>query len=106
MVLGVLLLKANGPRWIAWLLLAAGAAYIVDTIAHLVLADYEASADLLLAIVAVTSIVGEMSFAVWLLLVEPVAARPPPPRHRNHQPRRPSPRPPRAEAWHATVEKL
>ena len=68
-VLGVLLLKANGPRWIAWLLLAAGAAYVVDTVAHLVLADYEASADLLLAIVAVPSIVGEMSFAVWLLLV-------------------------------------
>ena len=68
-LLGVLLLKARGPRWIAWFLLAAGAAYVVDTVAHLALADYEASADLFLAIVAVPSIVGEMSFAVWLLLV-------------------------------------
>jgi hypothetical protein len=68
-VLGALLLKARGPRWIAWFLLAAGAAYVVDTVAHLVLADYEASADLFLAIVAVPSILGEMSFAVWLLLV-------------------------------------
>lgn len=69
LVLGVLLLKARGPRWIAWFLLAAGVAYVVDTVAHLVLADYEALADLFLAMVAVPSIVGEMSFAVWLLLV-------------------------------------
>ena len=67
-VLGVLLLKARGPRWIAWLLLAAGAAYVLDTVAHLVLPDYEASADLFLAVVAVPSVIGEMSFAVWLLL--------------------------------------
>ena len=69
MVLGVLMLKARAPRWIAWLLLAAGAAYILDTVAHVVLADYEASADLFLAIVALPSVIGEMSFAVWLLLV-------------------------------------
>jgi hypothetical protein len=68
-VLGVLLFKARGPRWIAWVLMAAGAAYVLDTVAHLVLADYEASADLFLALVAVPSVVGEMSFAVWLLLV-------------------------------------
>ncbi len=68
-VLGVLLLKARGPRWIAWLLLAAGTAYILDTVAHLVLSDYEASADLFLAVVALPSVLGEMSFAVWLVLV-------------------------------------
>ncbi|MFZ2015362.1 MAG: DUF4386 domain-containing protein [Nocardioides sp.] len=68
-VLGVLLLKARGPRWVAWLLMAAGVAYVLDTVAHLVLADYEASADLFLALVAVPSVVGEMSFAVWLLLL-------------------------------------
>ena len=69
LVLGVLLLKARGPRWIGWLLMAAGAAYVLDTVAHLVLADYEASANLLLVIVAVPAVIGEMSFAVWLLLV-------------------------------------
>ncbi len=68
-VLGVLLLKARGPRWIGWLLMAAAAAYVLDTVAHLALADYEASANLLLAIVAVPSVIGEMSFALWLLLV-------------------------------------
>ncbi len=68
-VLGVLMLKARGPKWIAWLLLAAGAAYVLDAVAHLLLADYEAFADLFLALVAVPSVIGEMSLAVWLLLV-------------------------------------
>ena len=68
-VLGVLMLKARGPRWLACLLLAAGAAYALDTVAHVLLAEYEASADLFLALVAVPSVIGEMSFAVWLLLV-------------------------------------
>jgi hypothetical protein len=69
LVLGVLILKARGPRWIVWLLLTAGTAYILDTLAHLVLANYEASADLFLAIVALPSVIGEMSFAGWLLLL-------------------------------------
>ena len=69
--------KAPRPRWIAWVLLAAGAAYVVDAVAHLVLADYEASADLFVVIVAVPSIVGEMSFAVWLLLVATGRRTPP-----------------------------
>ena len=69
LVLGMLLLRAHGPRWIGWLMLAAGAAYGLDTVAHLLLTDYEASADLFLAVVAVPSVIGEMSFAVWLLLV-------------------------------------
>lgn len=69
LVLGVLLLRAHGPRWIGSLMLAAGAAYVLDTVAHLLLTDYEASADLFLVVVAVPSVIGEMSFAVWLLLV-------------------------------------
>ena len=62
------------------LLVAAGAAYVLDTVAHLVLADYEASADLFLAIVALPSLIGEMSFAVWLLLAWPPAGE----QHRRH----------------------
>ncbi len=45
----------------------AGAAYVLDRVAHLLLPDYEAAAGLFLALVAVPSVVGEMSFAVWLL---------------------------------------
>ena len=68
-VLGVLLLRAQGPRWIAWMLVTAGSAYAFDAAAHLLLSDYEAAAGVLLAVVALPSVIGEMSFAVWLLLV-------------------------------------
>lgn len=54
-------------RIIPFFLALAGFMYIVDTGAHLLLADYEAYADLLLALVAVPAILGEMSFSVWLL---------------------------------------
>jgi hypothetical protein len=42
--------------------------YMVDTTAHFVLPDYDAYADVFLALVAIPSIVGEMSLAVWLLV--------------------------------------
>ncbi|MEQ6903442.1 DUF4386 domain-containing protein [Nocardioides sp. YIM 152588] len=71
-LIGRLLLTAPGgigTRILGWLLVVAGAAYIVDTVAHIVIADYERYADAFLAMVAVPSMVGEMGFAVWLLLV-------------------------------------
>jgi hypothetical protein len=48
-------------------LAVAGAAYITDTLAHLVLVDYARYADVLLAMVAVPSVVAELWFTVWLL---------------------------------------
>jgi hypothetical protein len=54
---------------LAGLLAVAGAAYILDTVAHLVLADYQSLAGVFLAIVAVPSILGELGLAGWLLLV-------------------------------------
>lgn len=64
-----LLLLAGGPRWLGWLLVAAGSAYVVDTVAHLVIADYQAYSGVFLAIVAVPSVLGELSLTGWLLLV-------------------------------------
>ena len=55
------------PRWIAFFLLLAGVMYIVDTTAHFMLPDYASHADVFLAMVAIPSIVGEMSLAIWLL---------------------------------------
>jgi hypothetical protein len=57
----------GGPRVLGAVLAVAGAAYVVDTVAHLVLAGYAEYADLMLAVVAVPSIVAELSLAVWLL---------------------------------------
>lgn len=56
------------PKIIGIFLTFAGAMYMVDTGAHFVLPDYEAHASVFLALVAVPSIVGEMSFSIWLLI--------------------------------------
>jgi len=55
------------PKIIAFFLVIAGIMYMIDTVAHFMLADYEAYGSLFLALVAVPSIIGEMSFAIWLL---------------------------------------
>lgn len=56
------------PKIIAFFLVIAGIMYMVDTSAHFLLADYERYASTFLALVAIPSIVGEMSFAIWLLV--------------------------------------
>jgi hypothetical protein len=56
------------PKIIAMFLVIAGIMYMVDTGAHFLLPDYETYASIFLALVAIPSIVGEMSLAVWLLL--------------------------------------
>ena len=65
----ILLGKILGkPKVIAVFLIIAGIMYMTDTAAHFLLVNYEKYGSLLLALVAVPSILGEMSLAVWLLL--------------------------------------
>lgn len=54
-------------RIIPYLLMLAGTMYIVDTGAHLLLPDYDAYATVFLTLVAIPFVLGEMSFALWLL---------------------------------------
>ncbi len=68
-LLGRLLWLGGGPRWLAVGLPVAGAAYVADTVARLVLTDYQAVADAMLVLVAVPSVVFELSLGVWLVLV-------------------------------------
>jgi len=69
-LLGRLLLLTEGaPRVLAWVLVVAGTAYVVDTVAHLALADYEAWSSTFLAIVGLPSIIGEFGLTIWLLRV-------------------------------------
>ena len=68
-LLGRLMRLGGGPRWLAIGLPVAGAAYVADTLARLLLTDYQAVADLALAVVATPSVVFEMSLAIWLVLV-------------------------------------
>lgn len=53
---------------IPFLLMWAGVMYIIDTSAHFLFPDYQAYAGVFLALVALPSILGEMSFAIWLLI--------------------------------------
>lgn len=65
----ILLGKIIGrPKIIVFFLTIAGVMYMMDTCAHFMLAEYKNYADLFLALVAIPSIVGEMSFAIWLLV--------------------------------------
>ena len=56
------------PKVIAFLLAIAGIMYMVDTSAHFMLPDYETYSSIFLALVIIPSILGEMSFCLWLLI--------------------------------------
>lgn len=56
------------PKIIAFFLVFAGIMYMTDTAAHYAIPHYEDYASIFLALVAIPSILGEMSFAVWLLV--------------------------------------
>ncbi|THD68984.1 DUF4386 domain-containing protein [Robertkochia marina] len=64
-LLGIIM---KSPRLIAGLLIVAGIMYIADTNAHFLMEDYDQYADTFLMLVAVPSVLGEMSLAVWLLV--------------------------------------
>ncbi len=68
-VLGFLVARSvETPRWLGHLMMVAGVAYIIDTTAHTVLADYADHADAFLAMVALPSVVAEGWFGLWLLI--------------------------------------
>lgn len=59
---------ANTPRFINIFLATAGIMYMVDTVAHILLSNYSDYDTVFLTLVAIPSIFGEMSFALWLLI--------------------------------------
>ena len=69
MLLGYLVLSTRvAPRALGVILMIAGAAYVVDTLANAVLSNYDSYADVFLVIVALPAVVAELWFAVWLLM--------------------------------------
>lgn len=62
------------PRILRTVLVAAGAAYMIDTALHMALADYDTVAAVMLPVVALPSVLGEGWFGLWLFLR---AGRPP-----------------------------
>lgn len=59
---------AKPPKWIMFFMTIAGIMYMVDTVAHFLMPDYTEYASLFLMLVAIPSILGEMAFAIWLLI--------------------------------------
>ncbi len=56
------------PKIIAFFLVIAGIMYMIDTSAHFLLRNYEEYSSIFLALVAIPSIIGEMSLAIWFLV--------------------------------------
>lgn len=54
-------------KFIPWLLMLAGAMYMIDTASHFTFENYDQYADTFLMMVAIPAILGEMSFSIWLL---------------------------------------
>lgn len=55
------------PRILRVVLIVAGVAYVVDTLVQTVASDYDAIAGVMLALVAVPSVIGEAGLGLWLL---------------------------------------
>lgn len=66
-LLGWLVVKSSAPRILGYVLMVAGLAYVADTIAHTLLANYVDYENVLLAIVAVPSVIAEGWMGLWLL---------------------------------------
>ena len=67
-ILGVMILRSHiASRALGVVLVAAGAAYVVDTFAHALLSNYADYADAFVAVVAVIAVVAEFAFMAWLL---------------------------------------
>lgn len=56
------------PKVIAILLMLAGVMYIVDTVAHFLVPNYQSYSTIFLMLVAIPSIISEMSLTIWLLI--------------------------------------
>lgn len=56
------------PTFIAIFLLIAGVMYTTDTAAHFLISNYEDYSSVFLFLVAIPSVIGEMSFAIWLII--------------------------------------
>lgn len=67
-LVGALLVRSGfAPGALGWLVAVAGVAYVADTFAQVLMADYGAVEGIALVAVAVPSIIGECWLALWLL---------------------------------------
>ena len=68
-LLGSLVMRCDvGSRILGVVLMIAGIAYVTDTLAHALLANYDDLETVFLVLVAVPSVIGELWLGLWLLL--------------------------------------
>lgn len=68
-LLGYMILRSGiTNRALGYILILAGAGYIIDTAAHALLGNYDDYETLFGLIVAIPSVIGELSVGLWLLL--------------------------------------
>jgi hypothetical protein len=68
-LLGYLILESRHiPRALGVLLVLAGAAYVINSLADALLSNYDDYEAVFVTIVAVPSVIGELAFPIWLLL--------------------------------------
>lgn len=56
------------PKLIAALLVVSGAAYVIDGMAYLLMADYDAHATFFIALVSIPAVIAELALTFWLLI--------------------------------------
>lgn len=72
LVMGWLVLRARfAPALLGGLLLLAGLGYLVDGAARTLLTDYTAVENVFMMVVFLPAFIGELSFALWLLIKAP-----------------------------------
>jgi hypothetical protein len=70
-MLGVLIIRSGlVAKILGYILIAAGVAYVIDTLAQGMFADYEAVAGVFLVVVALPSMIGVGWLGFWLLLTK------------------------------------
>lgn len=65
---GLVLQSRYAPKALGYVLIAAGAAYVSDTLAHTFLSNYNNYEGLFITIVSVPAVLAEGWFGLWLLL--------------------------------------
>lgn len=63
----IIISSGTAPALLGATLMIAGVAYLADTFAHILLANYQSVAAVFLIIVAVPSVIGELALTIWLL---------------------------------------
>ncbi len=68
-IVGAIVLQSRcAPRVLGYVLIAAGVAYVTDTLAHTLLSNYDNYETLFITIVSIPAVLAEGWFGLWLLL--------------------------------------